>query len=100
MIMNVNLRSFVNVCEWLRMIMNFHDSVGDQRTLGHDLISVAGQKFSTGSFSFGHDRTRVAIQKKIPVATLEKNPVATRIRSRPEFSTEATENFFFWKKCN
>jgi hypothetical protein len=44
-------------------------SVGDHRPLGRDRDPVATQKFSTRLFSFGRDRARVAIQKKIPVAT-------------------------------
>ena len=39
-------------------------SVGDHRPVGRDRDPVATQKFSTRSFSFGRDRTRVAIQEK------------------------------------
>ena len=53
------------------------------------------QKFSTQSFSFGHDRTRVTIQKKIPVAT--DYGLRPRKKIRPEFSTEATEKYFFFE---
>ena len=91
---NLNKTKFINYRTDTIIITVIYYSARDLRSVGRDRIPVVTRKknlIATENGSLFRNKSRL---QPTTGRDPEKNPIAARHRSRPEFSTEATK--FYW----